>query len=135
MSVPLEIDCQTVKRKQDAGDSFLFLDCREPHEADVAKTPGTLLIPMSELANRLSELDAYKSGEVIVHCHHGVGRAPLMGGCILVDQGTNPVDAMELIKSHRWQASPNEEQLNALIQYAERHTPAEAADAQDDSRA
>lgn len=71
MTLPLEIDCQTVKRKQDAGESFLFLDCREPHEYDVARIDGTKLIPMSELADRLSELDAYKSGEVIVHCHHG----------------------------------------------------------------
>jgi hypothetical protein len=76
-----------------------------------------------------------RGDRIFVHCHHGVGRAPLMGGCILVDRGANPVDAMELIKAHRWQASPNEEQLNALLEYAERHTPADAPTAEPAQRA
>jgi hypothetical protein len=49
-----------------------------------------------------------------------------MGSCILVDRGATPVDAMELIKSRRWQASPNEEQLNALLEYAERRAAPES---------
>jgi protein-tyrosine phosphatase len=65
--------------------------------------------------------------KIFVHCLHGVGRAPLMGSCILVDRGASPIDAMELIKSRRWQASPNEEQLDALIEYAERHTEPDGA--------
>jgi protein-tyrosine phosphatase len=63
-----------------------------------------------------------RGDKIFVHCLHGVGRAPLMGSCILVDRGANAVEAMELIKARRWQASPNEEQLNALLEYAERHT-------------
>ncbi len=71
MTTPLEVDCQTVKRKLDAGEPFLFLDCREKDEYATANIPGTLLIPMSELTTRVSELEAHKNGEIIVHCHHG----------------------------------------------------------------
>ena len=65
-----------------------------------------------------------RGDKIFVHCHHGVGRAPLMGGCILVDRGSNAVDALDLIKAHRWQAQPNEEQLNALVEYAQRRDAA-----------
>lgn len=68
---PLELDCQAVKRKLDAGEAFLFLDCRENDEYATAKIAGTVLIPMSELGNRVGELDAHKDKEIVVHCHHG----------------------------------------------------------------
>lgn len=71
MSVPLEIDCKSVQQKRESGVPFLFLDCREPHEAEVARIEGTVLIPMSVLADRIGELDPYKSSEIVVHCHHG----------------------------------------------------------------
>ncbi|MBS0206658.1 MAG: rhodanese [Planctomycetes bacterium] len=71
VTVPLEVDCQAVKRKLDAGEVFLFLDCREPGEYATAKIAGTVLIPMSELTNRVSELESHKDSEIIVHCHHG----------------------------------------------------------------
>lgn len=58
--------------------------------------------------------------KVLVHCQHGVGRGPLLGGCVLVSQGMSPWDALTTIKAHRWQASPNEEQLNALLLFATR---------------
>jgi rhodanese-related sulfurtransferase len=68
---PLEVDCKTVKQKLDQGQAFLFLDCREPHEYETAKIPGTTLIPMSELAERVGELEPHKNSEIVVHCHHG----------------------------------------------------------------
>ena len=71
VTTPLEVDCQTVKRKLDSGEPFLFLDCREKDEHATAKIAGTVLIPMSELTSRVGELEPHKSGEVIVHCHHG----------------------------------------------------------------
>ena len=33
------------------------------------------------------------------------------------------LDALKTMKTRRWQASPNEEQLSALLEYAERHGP------------
>jgi adenylyltransferase/sulfurtransferase len=71
MSVPLEMDCRAVKAKLDAGERFLFLDCREPDEHGTASIAGTMLIPMSSLAERVGELEPYRDSEIVVHCHHG----------------------------------------------------------------
>lgn len=71
MTTPMEVDCQAVKAKQDAGSSFLFLDVREPDEYATARIEGTTLLPMSQLAERVSELEPHKNGEIVVHCHHG----------------------------------------------------------------
>ena len=71
MPHPLEIDCQSVQDLRTQQAPFLFLDCREKNEFDHVRISGTTLIPMSELAQRASELDAHKSDLVVVHCHHG----------------------------------------------------------------
>lgn len=71
MTVPLEIDCRAVKAKLDAGESFLFLDCREPNEYATAKIAGTTLIPMTQLTDRVAELESFRGSPIIVHCHHG----------------------------------------------------------------
>ena len=31
---------------------------------------------------------------VLIHCQHGIGRAPLLALCVLVDQGWAPLDAL-----------------------------------------
>ena len=69
--LPLEISCQDVHSKQQASEDFCFVDCREPSEYATAKIAGASLLPMSELADRVSELDAAKSKLLVVHCHHG----------------------------------------------------------------
>lgn len=71
VATPLEVDCQTVKAKLEAGSPFLFVDCREPDEYATAQIEGTTLLPMSQLAERVAELEPYKCGEIVVHCHHG----------------------------------------------------------------
>ena len=71
MTTPLEVDCQAVQAKQDAGSPFLFLDVREPDEYATAHIEGTTLLPMSQLAARVAELEAHKDDEIVVHCHHG----------------------------------------------------------------
>ena len=48
---------------------LLLLDVREPHEWEIAHIDGARLIPMSELPERLGELDAH--AEIVTHCHHG----------------------------------------------------------------
>jgi rhodanese-related sulfurtransferase len=69
--LPLEIDCQSVKQKFDEGDDFLLLDCRESDECAVAKIRGATSLPMSEIAERLGELEPHRRRLVVVHCHHG----------------------------------------------------------------
>lgn len=67
----MEIDCESVKAKLDANEDFLFLDCREQAEFDAVSIDGSTLIPMSEIQERIAELEAHKDREIIVFCHHG----------------------------------------------------------------
>ena len=68
---PIEIDCRSVHAKLQAGDEFLLLDCRESDEHQVVNIPQARLIPMSELAQRVGELEPHRGDEIVVHCHHG----------------------------------------------------------------
>lgn len=69
--VPLEVECSSVKGRLDSGDSFLFLDCRETSEYETVKIEGATLLPMSELAERVGELEQHRDSDIVVHCHHG----------------------------------------------------------------
>ncbi len=51
----------------------LLLDVREQGEAAIAALPGSVLIPLRQLASRLGELDA--GARTVVYCHHGVRSA------------------------------------------------------------
>ena len=68
---PLEIDVQGVQQKLAAQDDFLLLDCREADEHAHVNIPQATLIPMSEIQERLGEIEPYRDREIIVHCHHG----------------------------------------------------------------
>lgn len=72
---PIEIDIHTTKARLDAratgGEEFLLVDCREQSEWDTARIDGAILLPMSELGQRVGELAPHKAAEIIVHCHHG----------------------------------------------------------------
>jgi adenylyltransferase/sulfurtransferase len=48
----------------------ILLDVREPWEAEIAAIPGSTLIPLGELGDRVGELDPAAS--VVVYCHLGV---------------------------------------------------------------
>ena len=67
--VASDIDPVEVKAKQDRGDKFTLLDVREPHEFQICRIPGSILIPLGELPKRYAELD--KNGELVVHCKMG----------------------------------------------------------------
>jgi len=69
--LPMEIDCATVKRKLDAGEKFLLLDCREDDEYAKVHIADAMLLPMSRLMARAEELTDWRDSEVVVHCHHG----------------------------------------------------------------
>jgi adenylyltransferase/sulfurtransferase len=69
--LPLEIDCQAVKARLDASENFLLLDCREPDEHALVAIAQARLIPMSELAARVGELEPFRIRPIVVHCHHG----------------------------------------------------------------
>ena len=58
-----------VKAKQDRGDQFVLLDVREPHEFQICRIPGSTLIPLGDLAKRMSELDP--NAEIVAYCKSG----------------------------------------------------------------
>jgi adenylyltransferase/sulfurtransferase len=63
------IDALELKQKIDRGDNFILLDVREPHEYQIARIPGSILIPLGDLPKRLSELD--KSADIVAQCKSG----------------------------------------------------------------
>ena len=67
----VEISVEEVARLRDAGDEFLFIDCRERDEAETAAIDGAVLMPMSEWDQFEGDLAAAAGQHVIVHCHHG----------------------------------------------------------------
>lgn len=69
--IPLDTDCHTTKARLDAGEDFLLLDCREADEFALARIEGAMLLPMSELAARVAELEPHRHRSIVVHCHHG----------------------------------------------------------------
>jgi adenylyltransferase/sulfurtransferase len=71
MSHPIEVHCAEVKARLDGGDDFLLLDCREPDEHEAVHIAGAELLPMSEIQQRVGELEPHKEREVVVYCHHG----------------------------------------------------------------
>ncbi|WP_375757152.1 dual specificity protein phosphatase family protein [Corallococcus exercitus] len=55
--------------------------------------------------------------KVLIHCEHGIGRSALLTLCVLVDQGMEPLAALELAKTRRPCVSPSPEQLGAFLEY------------------
>jgi hypothetical protein len=50
--------------------------------------------------------------KVLIHCQHGIGRAPLLALCVLVDQGMAPLDALAHAKRRREIVSPSRSQYD-----------------------
>lgn len=63
------ITANQLKARLGAGERPVLLDVREPWEFDLARIEGSRLIPMSELGERITELDP--GAETVVVCHHG----------------------------------------------------------------
>jgi adenylyltransferase/sulfurtransferase len=63
------ISPKEVKEKIDRGDKFTLIDVREPHEFQIGRIPGSTLIPLGDLPNRLSELDP--NADIVAHCKSG----------------------------------------------------------------
>jgi adenylyltransferase/sulfurtransferase len=64
-----ETDVKELKRKIDAKEDFFLLDVREPNEYQIGKIPGSTLIPLGEVPQRVSEIPRDK--EIVVHCKMG----------------------------------------------------------------
>ena len=66
----MDINVQELKQKLDAGETFVFIDVREPWENEEFNL-GAQLIPLGDLPNRIWELEAHKNDEIVIHCRSG----------------------------------------------------------------
>jgi rhodanese-related sulfurtransferase len=74
-----------LREKLHGADEFLLLDVRNDDEYELVHLDRALHIPMSNLKDRLHELDPWKDKEIVVMCHHGV--RSLMALEYLVNEG------------------------------------------------
>ncbi len=65
-----DITIEELKSKIDSGDSFVFIDVREPYEYEEFNL-GAKLIPLGNLLASLDELEPHKNDEIIIHCRSG----------------------------------------------------------------
>jgi rhodanese-related sulfurtransferase len=63
------IDVEQLREMMQSPTPPFVLDVREPREAAICVLPGSTLIPLGSLPERLAEVP--KDRMVVVHCHHG----------------------------------------------------------------
>ncbi len=68
-----EITVEDLKKRMDAKENLFVLDVRNPNEWQICRIPGTTLLPLPELPQRVGELP--KDREIIVHCKSGMRSA------------------------------------------------------------
>ena len=82
-------------------------------------TPDTYPLSIDQLMQGSKWVDErIKEGRrVLIHCEHGVGRSVLLTCAVLVYEGMNARDAVELVEEKRWQAAPNQRQVSRLREF------------------
>jgi adenylyltransferase/sulfurtransferase len=68
-----DIEAGQLADKLRLGEDIHLLDVREPHELEISQLQGADLIPLGQLAARLSELDS--ADEMVVFCKSGTRSA------------------------------------------------------------
>ncbi|MCP2168812.1 adenylyltransferase/sulfurtransferase MoeZ [Goodfellowiella coeruleoviolacea] len=67
---PLEL-----KHKQDAGENFLLVDVREPHEYEIVRIPGSVLIPKDRILSGEALAELPQDKPLVLHCKSGARSA------------------------------------------------------------
>ncbi|MGZ8265024.1 MAG: MBL fold metallo-hydrolase [Burkholderiales bacterium] len=69
-----QLSADDVSRRLAAPSLLFILDVREPQEytGELGHIPGSTLVPLRELAERIGELQAHKGKQVVVVCRSGV---------------------------------------------------------------
>jgi adenylyltransferase/sulfurtransferase len=83
-----EIDVRQLEQLLKGGARVALVDVREPWEHALGVLPGSLTIPLGELAERADEVEADADTLVVAICHHGVrsrGAAAILGAAGLRD--------------------------------------------------
>jgi len=81
------ITVEELKQLVDRGGPQILLDVREEWEYGLCKIDGSINIPMSEISNRLDELDP--NSDIIVICHHG--NRSFQVACYLENSGVGKI--------------------------------------------
>ncbi|HLA12184.1 MAG TPA: molybdopterin-synthase adenylyltransferase MoeB [Pyrinomonadaceae bacterium] len=68
-----EMNATDLKQRLDVRDDLQIIDVREPSEYEIARIPGSRLIPLGQIVSRMNEIDPSK--ETVVHCKGGVRSA------------------------------------------------------------
>jgi len=93
-----------------AGIDFLHLPTPDLEPASMAMlTRGVEFV-----SSRIAE-----GKRVLIHCQHGIGRSALLGLCVLVDQGWEPLDALAHAKDCREIVSPSRSQYDGWATWLE----------------
>ncbi|MFD2720514.1 rhodanese-like domain-containing protein [Hymenobacter monticola] len=66
-----DITPSELRQRQQAGETPIILDVREPWEHEEARMDGAQNIPLGTLPDKLDDLDEWKNQEIIVHCKGG----------------------------------------------------------------
>jgi adenylyltransferase/sulfurtransferase len=67
----LEISPREAKRRMQDG-SLLLVDCRTVEEWDLVRVPGSQLVPLHEIEQRVEDIQPAPGQQVAMLCHHGV---------------------------------------------------------------
>ena len=78
--------------------NYVFLDVRTVRENEANSIPDTPVIPINELASRISELEKYKDQNIIVYCQSG--SRSNKGTILLNENGFNAVNLTGGL--HQW---------------------------------
>jgi adenylyltransferase/sulfurtransferase len=62
-----------LKKMMDENKPLVLVDVREPHEYQICRIPGSVLIPLGEVPKRMNELNS--ADEIVVHCKSGMRSA------------------------------------------------------------
>lgn len=88
----LELSCHETHRLLAGDNPPRLLDCRETDEHALVHIAGATLMPMSELASRVGELQDLRDEHLVVYCHHGARSAQVASW--LRGQGFESVQSM-----------------------------------------
>jgi len=69
------INVVELKMKMDNGDDFILVDVREPHEFEIVRIPGSILMPLSQFLDGSALENLPRDKAIILHCRSGVRSA------------------------------------------------------------
>jgi adenylyltransferase/sulfurtransferase len=82
-----EIGAADLAERLRGGQEMVLLDVREPWEWEIARIPGSVLVPLSSLEDSVGQLPP--GGLVVTICHHGI--RSLRARELLLERGVSQV--------------------------------------------